>query len=196
MKFLKLISAAIALVLSTSVNAATCNVNDVTIGGVSATSCGLGTTNNDFTPVVPPGTWQVNTDSAGGRTDWSFYESLEGAVDEFGNPIANVSDGNTTSINLTGTSLIGDGSTTGTFTLNVSDPTLITLKAGSDNYLWYYFSPIAQGENVSGEWNLPSDSTAALSTISAYTTVVPVPAAVWLFGSGLIGLIGFARRKK
>ena len=28
------------------------------------------------------------------------------------------------------------------------------------------------------------------------TTVVPVPAAVWLFGSGLIGLIGVARRKK
>ena len=28
------------------------------------------------------------------------------------------------------------------------------------------------------------------------TPVVPVPAAVWLFGSGLIGLIGVARRKK
>lgn len=27
------------------------------------------------------------------------------------------------------------------------------------------------------------------------TTVVPVPAAVWLFGSGLIGLVGVARRK-
>lgn len=27
-------------------------------------------------------------------------------------------------------------------------------------------------------------------------TAVPVPAAVWLFGSGLIGLIGIARRKK
>ncbi len=26
--------------------------------------------------------------------------------------------------------------------------------------------------------------------------VVPVPAAVWLFGSGLIGLAGLARRKK
>jgi hypothetical protein len=25
---------------------------------------------------------------------------------------------------------------------------------------------------------------------------VPIPAAVWLFGSGLIGLIGAARRKK
>lgn len=28
-----------------------------------------------------------------------------------------------------------------------------------------------------------------------YGTVVPVPAAVWLFGSGLLALIGFARRK-
>jgi hypothetical protein len=27
-------------------------------------------------------------------------------------------------------------------------------------------------------------------------TVVPVPAAVWLFGSGLLGLAGVARRKK
>lgn len=27
-------------------------------------------------------------------------------------------------------------------------------------------------------------------------SAVPVPAAIWLFGSGLIGLVGFARRKK
>ena len=31
---------------------------------------------------------------------------------------------------------------------------------------------------------------------NANVTVVPVPAAVWLFGSGLIGLAGFARRRK
>ena len=31
---------------------------------------------------------------------------------------------------------------------------------------------------------------------SAQLNAVPVPAAVWLFGSGLIGLIGMARRKK
>lgn len=28
------------------------------------------------------------------------------------------------------------------------------------------------------------------------TTVIPIPAAVWLFGSGLLGLVGMARRKK
>jgi hypothetical protein len=27
-------------------------------------------------------------------------------------------------------------------------------------------------------------------------TVVPIPAAMWLFGSGLVGLIGISRRKK
>jgi len=31
---------------------------------------------------------------------------------------------------------------------------------------------------------------------SIYTNAVPVPAAVWLFGSGLVGLLGLARRKR
>ena len=31
---------------------------------------------------------------------------------------------------------------------------------------------------------------------SANATVVPIPATVWLFGSGLLGLVGMARRKK
>lgn len=33
-------------------------------------------------------------------------------------------------------------------------------------------------------------------TIAAAPTVIPVPAAVWLLGSGLVGLVGVARRKK
>ena len=34
------------------------------------------------------------------------------------------------------------------------------------------------------------------STLAVDVKVVPVPAAVWLFGSGLIGLVGVARRKR
>ncbi|MDX2486916.1 MAG: VPLPA-CTERM sorting domain-containing protein, partial [Gammaproteobacteria bacterium] len=33
-------------------------------------------------------------------------------------------------------------------------------------------------------------------TITTPEGVVPVPSAVWLFGSGLIGLVGVARRKR
>lgn len=34
------------------------------------------------------------------------------------------------------------------------------------------------------------------TTADVMPTIVPVPAAVWLFGSGLLGLVGVARRKK
>lgn len=40
----------------------------------------------------------------------------------------------------------------------------------------------------------PFDTTSVI--VSVTPSAVPVPAAVWLFGSGLLGLIGVARRKK
>lgn len=44
----------------------------------------------------------------------------------------------------------------------------------------------------------PGDKTGISVAYSLYLegTIVPVPAAVWLFGSGLLGLVGVARRKK
>ncbi|MDT8283315.1 MAG: VPLPA-CTERM sorting domain-containing protein [Gammaproteobacteria bacterium] len=33
-------------------------------------------------------------------------------------------------------------------------------------------------------------------SLSITPSAVPVPAAVWLFGSGLLGLVGVARRRK
>ena len=45
--------------------------------------------------------------------------------------------------------------------------------------------------------NVSIDSTdPAWGSLLVQTTAVPVPAAVWLFGSGLLGLVGIARRKK
>lgn len=37
---------------------------------------------------------------------------------------------------------------------------------------------------------------AGMALVVANSTVVPIPAAVWLFGSGLLGMIGIARKKK
>jgi len=57
------------------------------------------------------------------------------------------------------------------------------------------FIPVNTGEYDRSNINFPSDSE-RLSYELTSMTVVPIPAAIWLFGSGLIGLVGFAKRKK
>lgn len=53
---------------------------------------------------------------------------------------------------------------------------------------WYEIAPGSNAYDI-------SFSNGSVLSIDAVPTVVPVPAAVWLFGSGLLGLIGIARRK-
>ena len=67
----------------------------------------------------------------------------------------------------------------------VQDFTFDPLPAGT---LIQIVQPIACG--------LPAGCTAATLEIEQYATVVPVPAAVWLFGSGILGLVAVARRPK
>jgi len=49
-----------------------------------------------------------------------------------------------------------------------------------------------------GTWEFSGQTASDItfSWSSSNATVIPIPAAVWLFGSGLIGLIGVARRKQ
>lgn len=55
-----------------------------------------------------------------------------------------------------------------------------------DPYLSMWFSD--------GQGNFKANMSMRLDSVSV--SAVPVPAAVWLFGSGLLGLIGVSRRKK
>ena len=50
------------------------------------------------------------------------------------------------------------------------------------------------GFTLGYDFDLDGNAT-AISTSVLNTSVVPVPAAAWLFGSGLLGLVGIARRK-
>ena len=174
--------------LSGTGSAAPCSVSDVTLDSMDATSCGAGTTTNDTVGGAFSG-WQVNLDNAGGMNNWQYYEREEEATAS--NPDGH--DGNTGSIGLS-SSPIGDGINTGTFSLNAFDPLLIVLKSDQFNYQWYLFE--GKTGPLQGTWDASGIFEGKdLSHISAYTKVVPVPAAVWLFGSGLIGLVGIARRK-
>jgi hypothetical protein len=73
-----------------------------------------------------------------------------------------------------------------------------------------FFDEITEGLNGDYAWNFGIDKgesqlrrkgagfdrLAAWAVRDGDVSAVPVPAAVWLFGSGLLGLIGIARRKK
>ena len=50
---------------------------------------------------------------------------------------------------------------------------------------------VADGSNTgAANWSYDNVSRSLIQT------AVPIPASVWLFGSGLLGLVGMARRKK
>ena len=65
---------------------------------------------------------------------------------------------------------------------NVTDSCLSTGADCTTYFLWDNLHPTTAGHSLIAD--------------AFVSTVVPVPAAVWLFGSGLIGLIGVARKKK
>jgi len=95
--------------------------------------------------------------------------------------------------NLVGVS--GFGPSTFLQLVNVVDNLASTGTLDSD----LQFLPDAVNK-VGGTWAnfLSADAIAKATTfghLSIAPAAVPVPAAVWLFGSGLLGLTGFARRK-
>lgn len=79
-------------------------------------------------------------------------------------------------------------STTGSLTFTVDD--------GDDFYVVAELQANAQNGFASSTntLNMSFDNDTGLTAVEQ-TTVIPVPAAVWLFASGLIGLIGIARRR-
>lgn len=75
---------------------------------------------------------------------------------------------------------------TGTLPNNTWFATSITFVAtSSSHYLGFAANSVSGGNTFLG-----------IDGVSISTTTVPIPAAIWLFGSGLLALVGISRRKK
>ena len=97
-----------------------------------------------------------------------------------------------------------------TWTENLLDTFSMSLSFGTVNSLNYAFLPTntltaegpvilnfplsITGTDIASGQLFEYGYTESTQTVSA--AVVPIPAAVWLFGSGLLGLVGIARHKK
>jgi hypothetical protein len=111
-------------------------------------------------------------DSGVNTTDALLSQNfLTGGIFRNGQEVAVNTRGNVTAIN------------SGTWDINVGDKTVnFYIDLAGTNLL---------GSDIAVHWGM----TCANDVIEGVAPAVPVPAAVWLFGSGLLGLVGVARRK-
>jgi len=132
-----------------------------------------------------------------------FDDTLLAKDDDPLNPGAGLG-GNTEYGILDVTQLAGGGENEVRFTYEGITPQVIVEKADGWYSVYNWDTQIMEGDGFYyflrdfGDFNCDSQGincNAATSHVSAYG-VVPVPAAAWLFGSGLLGLVGISRRRK
>ena len=94
-----------------------------------------------------------------------------------------------------GTNLFPLSPTGGVFTLNTATQGAAGCAVGSNTgcyeLAWDAFIQPQGGFSGDTIWHLEG-----VATLDAPVNLVPIPAAAWLFGSGLIGLVGVARRRR
>ena len=217
MKFWKLASAATALILSSSVNASLI-INGSFEGGSPSPPDG------SFITLDSPNTSIEGWTVTGGSVDWihsNYWNASNGlySLDMSGLSAGTIE--STSFATVIGQEYLLTFDIAGNFAEKFwgTDPTAITMEMNVDvgntvstlftsnwfdTYSYQNMGWIEQRLIFTATDTLTSITFtsledkgygAALDNVSV-TGVVPVPAAIWLFGSGLLGLVGFARRKK
>ncbi len=151
------------------------------LGDVSSSVACIGAVNaNDSA------SW-LNDNNAFGFDDWIFAERDEGV------PVETIDVGLTITPPVTGNALSGTWSLDSDI-FSRYEHVVLSLKAGNAFSLY-----LLSGDFTSGSWNIEDWTGNGLSHSSVYVrnlTAVPLPAAVWLLGSGLLGLMTLTRRRK
>lgn len=174
-----------AIALALSMGSAEAALWDFTLSGVAVYVA----TPNDYNLV------SLSPVTVTGVLDDSVLISGTGVVSfATGNPY-----GNTFTVTAGAIVFTPDEVYAGTPTLSLSSMTIDYLSGG----FGFYASDTTSSATFNSYFNAFDGEDAALQIISGDwlsfsatpQTVVPVPAAAWLLGSGLLGLVGIARRK-
>lgn len=152
----------------------------------------------------------IGTAQAGGSIDAGWF--FGGAAGEHFTTqgLSVTGTGNTASLDMTGWTVFWNGGNidmgSGTATIDATDPAnvIVTPNPGTNFATITCGVDCAEGDSFTLDYaaNVPTGGFAGFYyTLSLVGTIgapaaVPVPAAVWLFGSGLVGLAGVARRRK
>ncbi len=212
---ISLVTSIVLLSLSSSARAAIIDVSSLFVDTVSANVVvGSVIDTGASTSIVPPaeitmGSYQdpildFSNSFSSGSFDGTIYSS-----GTFGEPApsASVDTGlgvfsavDLSSLRMSGT--LTSGSITYSFDTELwpvtTPPTLTSYDAGTGAFsLSWIFSDMVSYDisSILGSTSGSFDTSFDL-TISGYATVVPVPAAIWLFASGLLALFGSARIRK
>ncbi len=174
------------LVSPFSAIAASCDIADV--GG--SQSC-IGVITN---PKVDSESWFNTYDGSGafGIDQWVFAEKIQNSDDPAIPPVRETE--TYVGLNITpdvdGEQYFGSWSLSGDIFDHYLKVALV-LKAGPE-----FSTYLLDGSSTSGAWDIRNWASSGLSHASVYVVqAVPIPAAMWLFVSGLFGMLTLTRRK-
>lgn len=185
-----ILTGALALALGTAASSASAlsiDITSMTFGSTSAASGTIdtATTGDTFTGTFFSAPWIATTLST--YTTVGVPQTFAGSSTYYDDP-ATTADEGAYSYNFTLTAGQVAFGTYFTWSVNPDIPVLAIIDCGAGN----------PGDTCTGVGTpmqigpFPGQAPAFNGVVSA----VPVPAAVWLFGSGLLGLVGVARRRK